>query len=33
MNELFTYHPLILVGVLTIGCLFYIAWLERSAEQ
>jgi hypothetical protein len=33
MHEVFTFHPLILVGVVTIASLFYIALLERSAER
>ena len=33
MHEALIFHPLILVGAITIGLLFYIALLERSAER
>ena len=33
MHGVLAFHPVILLGAVTIGSLFYIALLERSAEH
>ncbi len=33
MHGVLAFHPVILLGAVTIGSLFYIALLERSAER